>query len=157
MDGIEMAKARARQVVSTGKDLMERKNSAIVGPGPFKIAYLHDAEERKFPITSDSLEDLGLYLVQALNEDNSEEDEKPVIVAALQKSTSQWLVVAVGSRFEFEEVGKSRFGEYFAEAAEKSGIEIVQDSFESCVCTVPNDNMFTFIDQLSLLAWGYET
>jgi cell division control protein 45 len=149
-DGVEAAKARLKCVVGLGIELMSRRGAWIVNAGAFRIAYIHNAAERGFPVEADALVDLAQFIAQAFRA--CEEPVLPIVVAALDAGTQMWLVVAVATAFEFGEVEASRFGVYFREAAQRAEIEIGTDAFDSFVCQVPNELLLAFVDQLTLVA-----
>jgi cell division control protein 45 len=149
-DGVESAKVRTRQVISLGIELMNRRASSIVNAGTFRILYIHNAGERGFPVEASALVDLAQFLIQAYRANG--DPVLPMVVAAINSATQQWLVVAVSTAFEFGEVEASRFGAYFVQAAEGAEIEIGLDSFDSFICQVPNDLLLAFVDQLTLVS-----
>jgi hypothetical protein len=149
-DGVEKAKMRTKQVTSLGIELMNRRPSSIVNAGTFRITYIHNAAERGFPVEASALADLAQFLIQAYRANG--DPVLPMVVASIDQTTQQWLVVAVSTAFEFGDVEASKFGIWFAQAAERAEIAIGLDSFDSFVCQVPNDLLLAFVDQLTLVA-----
>jgi cell division control protein 45 len=149
-DGVESAKLRTKQVISIGIELMNRRASSIVNAGTFRIAYIHNAAERGFPVETSALIDLAQFLIQAYRANG--DTVLPMIVASVDQVSQQWLVVAVSTAFEFGDVEASKFGTWFGQAAARAEIEIGLDSFDSFVCQVPNDLLLAFVDQLTLVA-----
>lgn len=146
---IEAAKKRVKLITSYGMNLMSRRKATIINSHKYWCVTIRDAVDRGFPIQPQIIVELGLFLLQALDAEFEKGGARPIVIAMLDETKENFLVVAVSPLFEFSDAQQTHFGLLFKRASEDSGIEISADSFDSFVCKVPADNLPLFFDTLS--------
>jgi len=87
---------------------------------------------------------LAQFLIQAFRANG--EVVLPMVIAAQDSLTQQWLAVTVSTVFEFGDDEILKFGTYLQEAAQRTEIEIDFDSCDSFACQVSSDLLPAFIN-----------
>tara|TARA_R110002050_G_scaffold12495_2_gene40988 strand:+ start:823 stop:1755 length:933 start_codon:yes stop_codon:yes gene_type:complete len=153
LEGIHLSILVQKAIVRQATELIKKK--VIIRSGPFRYCYLTHRE-------ANSIHDLSLFqhpvvltkLANFIMEKHEQEvsskkrSRKPFLIAAQNESKDKYLVVGVSAAGSSKR--KNTFGNYFQEAVEKTGAEIVVHMFDRSVVEVRADQISRFIGYMHL-------
>lgn len=174
-----LAKSLHQAIVSQGVSIIVKQSIKTLRS--FRLSVLQDGPHLHLFVHPDTLTRLGFWLIDALRDIVSEQNERraalrrakrrtkddasmelaeqqyslqslPFVLAALDKTRDVYIVIGIVGAPDYGDVGRNRFGLAFQEAATSSGARMRNDRFDSSVLEVKREDLLAFVETLHLQA-----
>ena len=145
--GIELAIEMQKAIIRVGYSLIERHEIKVARYFRYVMLqndYLADVLLFQYPL---ALQKLGMFIMEDYKQRRPSARAKPLVISIKNSKSGMTLVLAVMG-FQKEEGARNDFGDRFLSAADKQGVKVKHESFETGMIEIKNEEYRGFMQAL---------